>query len=434
MIQELPMVPKKKHARLSPSGADRWMICPGSVHLSKGVTSPDSPESIEGTDYHDVAAACLENGTNAADVVGYEMQSGAFVTQENADFLQEYLDQVRTHVGALNGNLLVEEECPLASITGEVDGFGTSDAVIIGATELVVGDLKFGRGVPVNARGNRQVRIYAIGVIEKHQLWDTIDTVRTFISQPRIQGEEGYSECVYTIAELKAFRDEVSAAAKLVNACDPENTVRGKKSGAVDLEHLHPEEKACRWCPVKATCPALRKVVGDAMILGFKDEDGIVRQTKTVTAMGEELGAAMDLTGLAETWLTAVRAKVETELLSGRDVVGKDGKYKLVLGRKGNREWIDEEKALALMRDQLKLTENQTHTKKLVSPAALESLCKTLFKKKSTEQYGPFATIIKQGPAPKSVASPLDPRPAISIDPSAGFVDEEPELKVEDLL
>lgn len=433
MIQELPMAPKKKHARLSPSGADRWMVCPGSVHLSKGLTSPDSPESIEGTDYHDVAAACLENGTNAADVVGYEMQSGAFVTAENAEFLQEYLDQVRTHVGAINGNLLVEEECPLASITGEVDGYGTSDAVVIGTTELVIGDLKFGRGVPVNARGNRQVRIYAIGVIEKHQLWETIDTVRTFISQPRIQGDEGYSEAVYTIVELKEFRDEVRAAANVVNECDPENTVRGKKSGAVDLEHLKPEEKACRWCPVKATCPALRKVVGEAMMLGFKDEDGIVRQTKVVTATGEELGAAMDLTNLVETWLTAVRAKVEAELLTGKEVVGKDGKYKLVLGRKGNREWTDESQALLIMQHTLKLKEDQTHTKKLISPAATEALCKKLFKK-SKDEYETFAAVIRQGPAPKSVASPLDPRPAIPIDPSAGFVDEEPALNAEDLL
>ena len=40
-------VPVKKHAVLSPSGADRWMTCPGSVALTKDLLDVENEYSIE---------------------------------------------------------------------------------------------------------------------------------------------------------------------------------------------------------------------------------------------------------------------------------------------------------------------------------------------------------------------------------------------------
>ena len=48
-----------QHAVLSPSGADRWMVCPGSVRLSEGMPDTSSKAADEGTAAHFMAAECL---------------------------------------------------------------------------------------------------------------------------------------------------------------------------------------------------------------------------------------------------------------------------------------------------------------------------------------------------------------------------------------
>ncbi|MFR8334376.1 MAG: DUF2800 domain-containing protein [Oscillospiraceae bacterium] len=42
-------------------------------------------------------------------------------------------------------------------------GFGTSDAIILSDGVMDVIDLKYGKGVPVSAEGNPQMRIYGLG-------------------------------------------------------------------------------------------------------------------------------------------------------------------------------------------------------------------------------------------------------------------------------
>ena len=43
------------------------------------------------------------------------------------------------------------------------DGFGTNDAIVIAEGEMHVHDLKFGRGVRVEAQNNPQLMLYAYG-------------------------------------------------------------------------------------------------------------------------------------------------------------------------------------------------------------------------------------------------------------------------------
>ncbi len=47
------------HALLSPSSAERWMQCPGSVALSYGAPDSSSEYADEGTAAHELAAMCL---------------------------------------------------------------------------------------------------------------------------------------------------------------------------------------------------------------------------------------------------------------------------------------------------------------------------------------------------------------------------------------
>ncbi len=50
-----------KHAKLSPSSADRWTTCTASIDAQEGIPNESSEASREGTVCHQIQAECLEN-------------------------------------------------------------------------------------------------------------------------------------------------------------------------------------------------------------------------------------------------------------------------------------------------------------------------------------------------------------------------------------
>lgn len=397
---------KKKHAILSPSSADRWMICQGSVGLSIGMPDNENAYSTEGTDYHEVAAVCLEENKDAIEFVGQPMLSGALVTADNAIHLQKYIDMVRAQHAAVGGTVLIEEVVPISQITGEEDAEGTSDAVILAdGPELIVDDLKFGRGVAVSAEDNRQEKIYAIGVLDKHGLWEEYQTVRLVISQPRI---DSVSEWCISIEALKAFKEEVRLAAQL-----PLQRLANPNLPPLPLVV---SEKGCRFCKAKAICPELERQATGALgdpTAGFIDLTNPRNPKVEITATGDRLGQLMGKADLMELFIKAVRAHVEAELLAGRAV--KD--YKLVQGKKGNREWTNEDDVLKALKA-FRIKQDEMYKKTLISPTAAE----TQFKKDHPKRWEKLQEYISQSDGAKSVAHISDKRPAWVLEkPEEGF-------------
>lgn len=365
----------RAHAILSPSGADRWMTCLGSTALCVNLHDTTSSYAEEGTDHHVVAAYCLEEKVDALELVGRPMPSGAPLTEENAKFVQQYVDFVRSHKDE-HGILLAEEEVPISHLTGEPlpNGKGTSDAVILrGDRELFIGDLKYGRGVSVSPVQNRQLMIYALGVIEKHQVHEDYDTVRLAISQPR---NGGNSDWVISMADLLAFGEEVKRTAAQIAFIHPETQTFTLRQGLP----LTPSEKACQFCKAKAQCPALKDLVVSTMVEGFecvteKDlaKTGIASPAQLTApaapSTADRLGHEMKIADFAELWIKAKRAEVEAELLAGRPVTG----FKLVQGKKGNRKWMDEA-AVEEMMKKFRLKRDEMYDFSLISPTAAEKL------------------------------------------------------------
>lgn len=62
------------HAKLSPSGAHRWMACAGSLALESKYPDSSSDFAEEGTLAHALAAICLEGEHDAAFFVGQEVE------------------------------------------------------------------------------------------------------------------------------------------------------------------------------------------------------------------------------------------------------------------------------------------------------------------------------------------------------------------------
>lgn len=62
------------HARLSPSGAKRWMACSGSITLSEPFPDESSSFADDGTACHAVAAECLvDPAKNPTDFAGRQI-------------------------------------------------------------------------------------------------------------------------------------------------------------------------------------------------------------------------------------------------------------------------------------------------------------------------------------------------------------------------
>lgn len=264
------------HAKLSPSGAKRWMMCAGSLAMEAGIPDRGSEFADEGTAAHFLASECLEDEHDAKFFLGQRILVGeretiwtelgantaASIFTADADMcreVQKYIDAVRE--AAQGGELHVEQRLP---IFGGVipDQFGTSDAVILFPKLLKCADLKFGRGVQVFAEENEQLMLYALGALDEFDLLGEIEEVELIVHQPRLNH---YDSWTCSVEHLRAFEQRAIAAGKLALSI-ADGTV--PNVGA----YLAPGSDQCRFCKAKATCPALRDqvlatVAGDFEIL-----------------------------------------------------------------------------------------------------------------------------------------------------------------------
>jgi len=299
--------------------------------------------------------------------------------------------------------------------------------------ELIVVDLKFGMGLEVFPEANSQAMMYAAGVLEKHQLWDEVKQIRIVIAQPRLLTGDTVKEWLCSTPVLRAFADKVRATSKQIAILVGGAAYLGGKNKNVIRDvpmietYLTPSEKACKFCPASAFCPALTTEVDRALAVdptaGFVDETGEdPTEVGRLREQGVTLGLAMDKTGLLEVWLHAVRAQVERELLANRKVLGRDGYYKLVRGRKGDRKWEDAAKIESLFKETIKLTPEEMYKRALITPSAAEKL----FKKASWWAEVDMTSEITQAEGALSVASALDKRPEVVQEPATtGFKDED---------
>ena len=376
------------HAKLSPSGAHRWMACPGSVALEAAFPDQSSAYAAEGTLAHTLASEHLDgSGLHPSQRIGevHEVDGYTFtVDAAMAAYVDDYCRLVQEY--AQRGLLLVEQRVPIAHVTGEAGATGTSDAIVVHTAKrmLYVVDLKYGMGVRVDAGDNPQLMMYALGAMEQCEPLGEFDQVCMVIHQPRLNH---VSEHWIYFGDLWAFKRRAAEAAELTRQPDAP---------------LVPGEKQCRFCKAKATCPALRAEVTE-VVSGSATLDEFL--TPDMTTGDNYLSVAMSKVGLVEDWCKAVRAEVERRLMAGQTVDG----FKLVEGRRGNRKWSNDAEVEALFKS-FRLRQDEMYDYSLISPTKAEKLLKD-----TPKRWEKAEALISRAEGKPSVAPATDKRSSLTV-------------------
>ena len=249
------------HALLSASGSKRWLSCTPSARLE--ATLPEQKRSSHGFDFsqegtmaHSLGEIKLRHYFGQIGIEEYEREYEIIKNTPyyNDDFeanVDNYVLYVRSQIGE-GDTPLFEQRVDFSDWVA--DGFGTADVVILSEHSIRVIDLKFGKGVPVSALDNTQLRLYALGAYSKFKEdFPNIKEVSYTIHQPR----------------LDSISTDGTTIAKLVDWANYFVKPKAKKAWSGSGEFLPGEW--CQFCRAKATCRARSDFNTELARLEFKE-------------------------------------------------------------------------------------------------------------------------------------------------------------------
>lgn len=430
------------HSKYSASAAHRWMACPGSTTMERGLKDTTSIHAATGTVAHTLLEEYLRHDKPPEGFLGRTFEQDGFeieVDETMVDNVQTAIDNIlEATIGAQK--VMAETRVDYAAdlMVPPGTGFGTSDVIALLPGEVQVHDYKNGHRY-VDAEGNEQMKLYALGTLRMVEdiVDEPIERVRMFIQQPRVNGAP--SEAVISVADLRAWANgPARAAAQSVMVAEAASMQMDDKWREL---FLRPGEKQCQWCKAKGTCPAARGAVAVAVFGGepatpeeFAEANQFPPDVECTGAAWAKLrsdpawiGAMLDQADFIEEVVAAARAEGQRLLEAGVEVPGRAGPYKLVQGKRGARAWSDKEAAEKLLKEQFRLTTEQAYSLKLISPTQAEKLA-TPPKKEGQpaavigpRQWKKAQELIVQPDGKLHVAPASDPRPPVA---ATAVVDE----------
>ena len=351
-----------KHAILSASGASRWLACPPSARLEQNYPNKSSEFAQEGTLAHELGELGLKKNLELISTRKYnsefkKIEADKLFTKDMPDYVEVYVDTCMEKVAeakAKTPDALFKIEQRLDFSEWVPDGFGTGDFVIIADGTMEICDLKYGKGVPVSAIGNKQMKLYALGAIAEFSFLYGIEKIKMTIIQPRL---DSISTDEMTVEELlKWAEEELKPIAKLA--------YEGKGEFCAG-DH-------CKFCRAKAICKA--RADKNMKLAQYDFQEPNTLDNNDIAFI---LGKADELIN----WAKDVQEYALDQALQGEEFDG----FKVVEGR-SNRKWTDEDKIGKILLGQGFL-ENIIYTKKLTGITNME---KAIGKKEVNRLLGDY--------------------------------------------
>ena len=373
------------HAKLSASGSHIWLNCTTSVQMSEGFPDKQTAYTEEGTLAHRLAELEIGKIYKLVSAKSYKdglktVKESQYYTEELKSYVKNYVDWVEEIYNGVkeksaDHEILTEQRLDFS--TWVPGGFGTGDVVIIADGTLTVIDLKYGKGVPVEARENPQLMLYGLGAYDAFSLSNDIQRIRMIINQPRL---DSISEFEISVEDLLKWGEEV---------------VKPKADMAIRGEgEAHPGDW-CRFCKCKAVCRARAEEALEIAKYEFRDppllEDG-------------EISDILVRAARIQSWISDVKEYAQEEAEHGRQWPG----WKLVEGR-SNRKYSDpkevEKRLLAAGFEKVLLFKDP----ELLGITAME---KVVGGKKKLETL--IAGLIVKPPGAPTLVPESDKRPALN--------------------
>ena len=310
-----------EHSKLfSPSASARLLTCPGSAKASEGIPDQESLFAAEGHDAHALAEIrlCERLGLQTNE----KIEDLTFYNRVMEDYISDYVSYVLEKVASIKKDcpdaiVLIEQK--VAAVRYDESLFGSTDVAIIADKVLTIIDLKYGRGVLVNAKENTQEMCYGLCAMETFGNLYDIEDINLCIFQPRLSN---VSEWSLTVKELYKWADEILKP--------------GIEKIRAGSEEFHPS-RHCVFCKAKPLCKALRdqnlELAKHEFRPAFLMDDSEIE---------EVLDKADDFVN----WINSVKEFALEDAMKGK----KYDHYKLVEGR-SNRKYVDETKVINVVKE-----------------------------------------------------------------------------------
>lgn len=318
-------MPAEGHALLSASSSHRWLACPPSVRLEEPFPDTAGEAAAEGT----LAHAIVEEKLNRI-IAGLSPGKASTKLREHPLYkpvMEEHTDEYIGYVMDLWED--AKEQCNDAILLSEQrldyspwapSGFGTGDTLIIADGECHVIDFKYGKGVPVSAEDNPQLRLYGLGLWNAYHMLYDIRHIQCHIVQPRL---ESNSSEYLPVGRLLSWGEMYAK---------PRAQLAWRGEG-----EFNPGDH-CRFCKARGVCRARAQRQLELARYEFRDAPLLTNQE-----IGEILGRVDELAN----WAKSVKDYAHREAV--QNGAGFDG-WKVVKGR-SNRKLIDEAEAFGRLED-----------------------------------------------------------------------------------
>lgn len=346
------------HSNVSPSGAERFFACPGSVQAQAviDIVEPSNMPALEGIAMHDLAAQCLRENIdpyekigevitvkdNFKEVIEFEINDDfAFAVRMYRNTILRILEEHGLDQKALQ----IETQFTLPEV--DKDARGTTDCSFIAEDTLYVFDFKGGRGIIVSPEENKQCMYYALRPFLDAQMF--IKRIVIGIIQPRAKEGEFIKMWETTPERLLAFQMELKRAINLTRVKNPDF-----KAGPW-----------CKYCSAQGTCPAIQEDIKTQVAVL---NPSIAQSFPKVTDLTpDQIGNALPVLEVLKGYIENLEGYAFTLASSGNDIPN----YCLTRGKK-NRRYKDEQAVIDEFGEEL--GDDLYGERKVRTPAQLEKI------------------------------------------------------------